>query len=344
MLTLGIETSCDETGVALYDGDRGLLEHRLYSQIATHAEYGGVVPELASRDHVRKILPLLRELLEASGLSRRAIEGVAYTAGPGLVGALLVGAAVGRSLAWSLGVPAVAVHHMEGHLLAPLLEPDPPAFPFVALLVSGGHSQLVEVDGVGRYKLLGDSLDDAAGEAFDKTAKLLGLPYPGGPELARAAQQGNPGRFRFPRPMTDRPGLEFSFSGLKTFALNTLEAVRQEEGGISEQSRADIARAFEQAVVETLVIKCRRAVKQTGCERLVLAGGVSANQRLRAAMAEAMQKEGVRAYYPRAEFCTDNGAMIAHAGWLRLKAGERAGLGFGARPRWPLDELSPAGA
>ncbi len=343
MLTLGIETSCDETGVALYDGDRGLLEHRVYSQIATHAEYGGVVPELASRDHVRKTLPLIQELLHGARIARSEIGGVAYTAGPGLVGALLVGAAVGRSLAWSLGVPAVAIHHMEGHLLAPLLEPDPPAFPFVALLVSGGHSQLVEVAGLGRYKLLGDSLDDAAGEAFDKTAKLLGLPYPGGPELARLAEQGDSGRFRFPRPMTDRPGLEFSFSGLKTFALNTLDAVRREEGEISAQSRADIARAFEQAVVETLVIKCRRAVKQARCQRLVLAGGVSANRRLRAAMTEAMQKEGVRTDYPRAEFCTDNGAMIAHAGWLRLKAGERSGLGFGARPRWPLEEMRPPG-
>ncbi len=333
MHVLGIETSCDETGLALYDSGRGLLAHALHSQIALHATYGGVVPELASRDHVRKVLPLLDQVLAEAGLTRRDIDGVAYTAGPGLVGALLVGAAIGRSLAWAWDVPALAVHHMEGHLLAPLLEPEPPAFPFVALLVSGGHTQLVRVDGVGRYALLGESLDDAAGEAFDKTAKLLGLGYPGGPELARLAEQGDPQRFRFPRPMTDRPGLDFSFSGLKTFALTTL----QDEG---MAARADIARAFEDAVVDTLVIKCRRALRYTGLERLVVAGGVSANRRLREGLSAMAEAEGARAYYPRPAFCTDNGAMIAFAGARRLAAGQHdPGTGFTARPRWPLADL-----
>ena len=333
MHVLGIETSCDETGLALYDSDRGLLAHALHSQIALHATYGGVVPELASRDHVRKVLPLLDQVLAEAGLTRRDVDAVAYTAGPGLVGALLVGAAIGRSLAWAWDVPALAVHHMEGHLLAPLLEPDPPPFPFVALLVSGGHTQLVRVDGVGRYALLGESLDDAAGEAFDKTAKLLGLGYPGGPELARLAEQGDPQRFRFPRPMTDRPGLDFSFSGLKTFALTTL----QDEGMVA---RADIARAFEDAVVDTLVIKCRRALRHTGLERLVVAGGVSANRRLREGLSAMAEAEGGRAYYPRPAFCTDNGAMIAFAGAQRLSLGQHdPGPGFTARPRWPLAEL-----
>ena len=339
MLVLGIETSCDETGIALYDGERGLLAHRVYSQTEIHAEYGGVVPELASRDHIRKTLPLIHEVLAEAGLGREAIGGVAYTAGPGLVGALLVGAAIGRSLAWALGVPAVAVHHMEGHLLAPLLEADPPAFPFVALLVSGGHTQLVQVQGVGAYRLLGESLDDAAGEAFDKTAKLLGLPYPGGPELARLAQQGTAGRYHFPRPMTDRPGLEFSFSGLKTFALTTWREAAADGGQDPQQAKADIARAFEEAVVETLLIKCRRAIRETGSKRLVLAGGVSANRRLRQGVDEMMAKEGGRAYYPRPELCTDNGAMIAYAGWLRLRAGQRQDLRFNARPRWPMEAL-----
>ncbi|MGE0080047.1 MAG: tRNA (adenosine(37)-N6)-threonylcarbamoyltransferase complex transferase subunit TsaD [Thiohalomonadaceae bacterium] len=334
MRILGIETSCDETGLALYDTERGLLAHALHSQIELHASYGGVVPELASRDHVRKVLPLLDQVLGEAKLERGDIDAVAYTAGPGLVGALLVGAAIGRGLAWALGVPALGVHHMEGHLLAPLLEPDPPAFPFVALLVSGGHTQLVRVDGVGRYELLGESLDDAAGEAFDKTAKLLGLGYPGGPELARLAEQGDPERFRFPRPMTDRPGLDFSFSGLKTFALTTL----QDEG---VAARADIARAFEDAVVDTLVIKCRRALQQTGLKRLVVAGGVSANRRLRAQLSAMAEAQGARAYYPRPAFCTDNGAMIAFAGAQRLAAGQHdAGPGFTARPRWPLAELA----
>ncbi|MET0066074.1 MAG: tRNA (adenosine(37)-N6)-threonylcarbamoyltransferase complex transferase subunit TsaD [Candidatus Thiodiazotropha sp.] len=341
MRVLGIETSCDETGVAIYDSQAGLLADALHSQVDIHAEYGGVVPELASRDHVRKVLPLTRQLFADAGVDPQSMDGVAYTAGPGLVGALLVGASVGRSLAWSWGVPAVGVHHMEGHLLAPMLEPQPPSFPFVALLVSGGHTQLVEVKGVGEYRLLGDSLDDAAGEAFDKTAKLLALPYPGGPELSRLALQGYNSRYRFPRPMTDRPGLDFSFSGLKTFALNTLQTAREIEGEVSEQTRADIARAFEEAVVDTLVIKCRRAVRESRSKTLVLAGGVSANRRLRERMGEMMDKEGGQAFYPRPEFCTDNGAMIAYAGCRRLQSGIREPLSFAVRPRWPMEQLDP---
>ncbi len=340
MRVLGIETSCDETGVAVYDSDGGLLAHALHSQIEIHAEYGGVVPELASRDHVRKALPLIREVFHQAQISSDSIDGVAYTAGPGLVGALLVGSAIGRSLAWAWQVPAVGVHHMEGHLLAPMLEADPPGFPFIAMLVSGGHTQLVKVDGIGRYRLLGESLDDAAGEAFDKTAKLLDLPYPGGPELAKLAQDGDPKRYRFPRPMTDRPGLNFSFSGLKTFALNTQQAAKREEGDpLSRQTLADIARAFEDAVVDTLMIKCRRAVRQTGVKTLVMAGGVSANRRLRESIGEMMVKEGGRAYYPRPEFCTDNGAMIAYAGWQRLRAGQSEPLRFSANPRWKIESL-----
>ncbi|MES9966028.1 MAG: tRNA (adenosine(37)-N6)-threonylcarbamoyltransferase complex transferase subunit TsaD [Sedimenticola sp.] len=341
MRVLGIETSCDETGVAIYDGENGLLGHRVYTQTDVHAEFGGVVPELASRDHVRKTLPMIRGLLADVGLEKGDIGAVAYTSGPGLVGALLVGGAIGRTLAWAWDVPALGVHHMEGHLLAPMLEAEAPEFPFVALLVSGGHTQLVEVRGVGQYRMLGESLDDAAGEAFDKTAKLLGLPYPGGPELARLAEQGDPGRYRFPRPMTDRPGLDFSFSGLKTFALNTLQEAQREEGEAFEKggTKADIARAFEDAVVETLAIKCRRAVRESGSKTLVLAGGVSANRRLRARIQEIMEKEGGRAYYPRPEFCTDNGAMIAYAGWQRLNAGQHEPLVFGAKPRWPMADL-----
>ena len=342
MRVLGIETSCDETGVAIYDSVGGLLAHALYSQIAIHAQYGGVVPELASRDHVRKTLPLIREVLETAGLATGAIDGVAYTAGPGLIGALLVGAALGRSLAWAWGVPAIGVHHMEGHLLAPLLEDPAPAFPFVALLVSGGHTQLVDVAGVGRYRILGESLDDAAGEAFDKTAKILGLPYPGGPELARLAERGDPRRFRFPRPMTDRPGLDFSFSGLKTFALNTLH---NEIPGAADpaQTRADIARAFEDAVVDTLVIKCRRALKASGHRRLILAGGVSANRRLRREMDSAIASVGGETYYPRPALCTDNGAMIAYAGWQRLRAGQHEPLSFAPRARWAMESLPGLG-
>lgn len=316
MRILGIETSCDETGVAIYDDERGLLADRLYSQVKLHADYGGVVPELASRDHVRKTVPLIQAAMAQAGLTPKDIDGVAYTAGPGLIGALLVGATIGRSLAMAWNVPAVAVHHMEGHLLAPMLEDNPPAFPFVALLVSGGHTQLISVTGIGQYQLLGESIDDAAGEAFDKTAKLLGLDYPGGPMLSKMAQSGSADRFTFPRPMTDRPGLDFSFSGLKTYAANT---VRQ--SGDDEQTKADIARAFEDAVVDTLAIKCRRALDQTGFTRLVMAGGVSANRTLRKKLAEMMAARGGEVFYARPEFCTDNGAMIAYAGMVRLKAG-----------------------
>jgi N6-L-threonylcarbamoyladenine synthase len=337
---LGIETSCDETGLAVYDGERGLLAHAVYSQVALHARYGGVVPELASRDHIRKLLPLTRQVLAESGLTESDLDGIAYTAGPGLIGALLVGAGFGRALAWTLGVPAIGVHHMEGHLLAPMLEDPAPEFPFVALLVSGGHTQLVEVGGVGAYRLLGESVDDAAGEAFDKTAKILNLPYPGGPALAKLAERGNPARYRFPRPMTDRPGLDFSFSGLKTYTLNALRdelAARDDP----EQTRADIARAFEEAVVDTLLIKCRRAVRAVGVDTLVLAGGVSANRRLRARIDDMMAREGGRACYPRPELCTDNGAMIAYAGHQRLAAGQQEPLAFTARPRWAMDGLEP---
>ena len=334
MVILGIETSCDETGLALYDNERGLLAHVLHSQIALHAEYGGVVPELASRDHVRKTLPLLRGLLQRAGVEPRQVNGVAYTRGPGLIGALLVGAAIGRGLAWAWKVPALGVHHMEGHLLAPMLEPDPPAFPFVALLVSGGHTLLVRVDGIGQYHILGESVDDAAGEAFDKTAKLLGLPYPGGPALAKLAEQGDPERFRFPRPMTDRPGCDFSFSGLKTAAINTWRMLEP-----TAENRADVARAFEEAVVETLAIKCRRALKATRLKRLIIAGGVGANRRLRERLREMTAELGGQVHYPRLEFCTDNGAMIAYAGWRRLAAGQREDAAIEVLPRWPLDSL-----
>jgi N6-L-threonylcarbamoyladenine synthase len=340
MNVLGIETSCDETGVAIYASGHGILTHQLYSQIELHADYGGVVPELASRDHVRKLVPLIRQAMQESGLTAAEIQGVAYTAGPGLVGALLAGAAVARSLAWTWNVPAVAVHHMEGHLLAPMLEPNPPEFPFVALLVSGGHTQLIHVTGIGSYQLLGESLDDAAGEAFDKTAKLLDLGYPGGPAIAKHALDGDPGRFRFPRPMTNRPGLDFSFSGLKTYARTTM---LKESAGLTgsalNELKVDIARAFEDAVVDTLAIKCRRAVDQTGVKTLVLAGGVSANRRLRQQIDKMMSERAGAAYYPRPEFCTDNGAMIAYAGWQRLRAGQHEGLAFNARPRWSMMEL-----
>jgi len=341
MIVLGIETSCDETGIALYSSDKGLLAHRIYSQIAVHAEYGGVVPELASRDHVRKVLPLIDEVVEAANIGVSDIGGIAYTAGPGLVGALMVGASIGRSLAWAWDVPAVAVHHMEGHLLAPLLEDNPPEFPFVALLVSGGHTQLVKVDGIGEYELLGESLDDAAGEAFDKVAKMLDLDYPGGPEVAKMALDGNEGVFKFPRPMTDRPGLDFSFSGLKTAVLNAVKAHTVDGPLPAPQTMADIALGFEIAVAETMVIKCRRAIEQTGYKTLVMAGGVSANKRLRAKLEEQLSKKGAKVYYPRHEFCTDNGAMIAFAGWQRLRGGERASLDMSVRSRWPLSELTP---
>lgn len=334
MLILGIETSCDETGIALFDSEKGLLADALYSQIAIHAEYGGVVPELASRDHIRKTLPLVKQVFAEAGVTAKDLDGVAYTAGPGLAGALLVGAGIARSLAYGWDIPAVAVHHMEGHLLAPMLEENPPKFPFVALLVSGGHTMLVKVDGIGKYQLLGDSLDDAAGEAFDKTAKMLGLAYPGGPAVAKLAEKGEVGRYKFPRPMTDRPGLDFSFSGLKTFTLNTLN-----KSDKSEQTKADIACAFETAVVETLAIKCRRALQQTNSTRLVIAGGVSANTRLRQRLEKMVKKERAKVYYPRLEFCTDNGAMIAFAGCQRLVAGQHENLEFSAKPRWDLESL-----
>jgi N6-L-threonylcarbamoyladenine synthase len=331
---LGIETSCDETGVAVYDSERGLLSHTLYSQVATHAEYGGVVPELASRDHVRKVIPLIEEAMAVAKSVPEDIDGVAYTAGPGLVGALLVGAMVGRSIGFAWGVPAVGVHHMEGHLLAPMLEENPPAFPFIALLVSGGHTQLVKVARFGSYEILGDSLDDAVGEAFDKTAKLLGLGYPGGAALARLAVQGNPERFHFPRPMTDRPGLEFSFSGLKTCAVNAVAV-----NGTDQQTKADIARAFEDAVVETLMIKCKRALRATGWKTLVVAGGVGANLALREKLQNMVAEENAEVFFPRQEFCTDNGAMIAYVGCQRLMAGEQEELGVRVFPRWALSEL-----
>jgi N6-L-threonylcarbamoyladenine synthase len=339
---LGIESSCDETGVAIlrWEPDapgKGLLAHTLYSQIKLHADYGGVVPELASRDHVRKLLPLIREALAQAGLGVGDLGGVAYTAGPGLVGALRVGASVGRALAWALDVPALAVHHMEGHLLAPLLEEDPPEPPFVALLVSGGHSLLVEVKAIGQYTILGDTLDDAAGEAFDKTAKLMGLPYPGGPALAKLAEQGRPGVFRFSRPMTDRPGLDFSFSGLKTQVLLAWQKSDQ-----SEQTRADVARAFEEAIVDTLIIKCRRALQAAGARRLVIAGGVGANRRLRAELAAAGEHDGFRVYFPRLASCTDNGAMIALAGAIRLASGQHQDATVQVRPRWDLQSLPAA--
>ncbi|MGL4923991.1 tRNA (adenosine(37)-N6)-threonylcarbamoyltransferase complex transferase subunit TsaD [Aeromonas sp. 30P] len=336
MRVLGIETSCDETGIAIFDDQKGILSHQLYSQVKLHADYGGVVPELASRDHVRKTIPLIQAALQEAGLGKDDIDGIAYTAGPGLVGAILVGATIGRSLAMAWNKPAIAVHHMEGHLLAPMLEDKAPEFPFVALLVSGGHSMLVRVDGIGSYQLLGESIDDAAGEAFDKTAKLMGLDYPGGPLLSRLAEKGTTGRFHFPRPMTDRPGLDMSFSGLKTFTANTIAA-----NGDDEQTRADIARAFEDAVVDTLAIKCRRALKETGLKRLVVAGGVSANRHLRAHLAELMESLKGEVFYPRTEYCTDNGAMIAYAGMQRLKAGVFEPLAVKAVPRWPLDTLDP---
>ncbi len=336
MRVLGIESSCDETGIAIYDDELGILSHQLYSQVKLHADYGGVVPELASRDHVRKTLPLIQAALAEAACAPQQIDGIAYTAGPGLVGALLVGATIGRSLAMAWGKPAVAVHHMEGHLLAPMLEEQVPAFPFIALLVSGGHTLLVQVDGIGRYQILGESIDDAAGEAFDKTAKLLGLDYPGGAALARLAEQGTPGRFVFPRPMTDRPGLDFSFSGLKTFAANTIRSEGQDE-----QTRADIAHAFQSAVVDTLAIKCKRALKQTGLKRLVIAGGVSANRQLRQQLQQMMQELKGEVFYPRPEYCTDNGAMIAYAGLQRLKAGQTVGLAIEVQPRWSLEALPP---
>ncbi|MGR8979170.1 MAG: tRNA (adenosine(37)-N6)-threonylcarbamoyltransferase complex transferase subunit TsaD [Gammaproteobacteria bacterium] len=334
MYVLGIETSCDETGVAVYHSEKGLIHHLLYSQVDMHSAYGGVVPELASRDHSRKLVPLIRQCLQESGLDHRRVDGIAYTAGPGLIGALLVGAATAKSLAWAWQIPSIAVHHMEGHLLAPMLEKKAPAFPFAALLISGGHTMLVYVEGIGRYRLLGESLDDAAGEAFDKTAKMLGLGYPGGAKLSELAEKGKT-QIVFPRPMTDRPGLDFSFSGLKTHTLNAFNA-----SGQTEQDKADIAAAFQAAVADTLTIKCRRALRLTGLKTLVVAGGVSANKQIRSALTGMVNKEKGQIYFPRTEFCTDNGAMIAFAGCQRLLAGQQEELEIVARPRWPIAELA----
>jgi N6-L-threonylcarbamoyladenine synthase len=338
MRVLAIESSCDESAVPVLDRQGGLLAHELFSQIDLHRVYGGVVPELASRDHVRRLLPLVRTTLDKAKTRPAELDGVAYTAGPGLIGALLTGAALARSLAYAWRKPAIGVHHLEGHLLAPLLEPDPPPFPHVALLVSGGHTQLIEVQGIGRYHCLGETRDDAAGEAFDKAAKLLGLPYPGGPELANLAARGRTGTIRLPRPMLDRPGLEFSFSGLKTAVLH---AVREQE--LTDQRKADIAAAAQEAIVETLVVKSLRALEQTGFDALVVSGGVSANHSLRERMAEAAARQGVRVFYPRIEFCTDNAAMIAVAGLARLEAGEVESLAIQARARWPLGSLTAVG-
>jgi N6-L-threonylcarbamoyladenine synthase len=335
MKVLGIETSCDETAAAVYDGQAGLRSHCLFSQVELHAQYGGVVPELASRDHVRKLLPLIEGALAEAGTDARDIDGIAYTAGPGLVGALLVGASVARSLAFAWEKPAIGVHHLEGHLLAPMLEPEAPSFPFLALLVSGGHTLLAEVRGIGDYQIIGASVDDAAGEAFDKTAKLLGLSYPGGPALAKLADSGQPGRFKFPRPMLDRPGLDFSFSGLKTAVV-----VATRDLQLDDALRADVAAEFQRAVVDTLAAKCERALEQTGFESLVVAGGVGANRALRSELARLGQRRNVRVYYPRPEFCTDNAAMIAYAGYRRLAAGQHDDLAIRATARWPLDTLS----
>ncbi len=342
MLVLGIESSCDDTGVALYDGDHGLIAHKLASQIDTHQRYGGVVPELAARDHIRSLIPLIEHLIDDSANKGKQPDAIAYTQGPGLAGALLVGASVGKSLAYAWGIPSIGVHHMEGHLLAPMLEEEAPEFPFLALLVSGGHTLIVDVKQLGQYAILGQTLDDAAGEAFDKTAKMLGLPYPGGPSIARAALKGNKDRFTFPRPMTNRPGLDLSFSGLKTFALTTAQ-----KQSLDDQTIADIAFAFEDAVTDTLSIKCERALEQTGYQRLVVAGGVGANKVLREKLQQLTTNLNIRAYYPRFEFCTDNGAMIAYAGYCRLQTqsdieakNALEDLGFAVQARWPLDTLS----
>jgi len=332
---LGIETSCDDTGVAVYDSELGLLGHALYSQIETHQEYGGVVPELAARDHIRKIIPLIDAVLNQADCEPDTITGIAYTSGPGLAGALLAGSSVAKGLAFSWGVPAVGIHHMEGHMLAPMLEDEAPEFPFVALLVSGGHTLLAQVKGIGEYQILGQTLDDAVGEAFDKTAKILGLGYPGGPAISKAAERGDPRRFKFPRPMIDRPGLDFSYSGLKTFALNTVEKEL-----IDEQTICDIAYAFQDAAVDTLIIKCKRALLQTDTKRLVVAGGVGANIRLREQLKIMTDKLACELFYPRIDFCTDNGAMIAYAGSKRLHQAN-ADLSFQVKPRWSLEDLPP---
>lgn len=335
MAILALESSCDETACAIYDGERGLLAHKLYSQVDLHARYGGVVPELASRDHVARIAPLIRETLDAAKIGFQDLSGIGYTAGPGLIGALMVGASVAAGLATALGLPLIPVHHMEGHLLAPMLENPAPQFPFVALLVSGGHTQLIGVAGVGRYELLGESLDDAVGEAFDKTAKMLGLPYPGGPHLAQLAESGTPGVFKFPRPMTDRPGLDFSFSGLKTAVITRLPK------DADEQTRADLAHGFQEAATETLAIKCARALAQTGHRCLIVAGGVGANKRLRARLQTMAAQDDFRLFFPRFEFCTDNAAMIARAAWERRAEGRDPGEGLFTTPRWPISQLRP---
>ncbi|KEY91104.1 tRNA threonylcarbamoyladenosine biosynthesis protein [Candidatus Photodesmus blepharus] len=335
MRVIGIETSCDETGVAIYDEEKGLLSHVLYSQAKLHSQYGGVVPELASRDHIKKIIPSIKQALLEAQLTKKDINAIAYTAGPGLAGALLVGATIGHSIAYAWNIPALPIHHMEGHLLSPMLEDIRPSFPFIALLASGGHTMIVAVKSVGRYKILGESLDDAAGEAFDKTAKLLGLDYPGGPLLFHLAKKGNPGRFKFPRPMTNQPGLDMSFSGLKTFAANTIRSHRNDS-----QTRADIAYAFQEAICDTLLIKCERALQQTGMKSIAIAGGVSANKQLRKSFDKLTKKIGAKVYYPRTEFCTDNGAMIAYAGMQKLKNNETSNnLSIQTIPRWPIDQI-----
>lgn len=336
MRVLGIETSCDETGIAIFDDQQGLIADLLFSQVKLHARFGGVVPELASRDHIRKTLPMIDEAMQTSGTRAADIDAIAYTAGPGLVGALMVGASVAKSLAVAWDLPAIGIHHMEGHLLAPMLTDPKPDYPFVALLVSGGHTQLMACESFGRYTLLGESLDDAAGEAFDKVAKMLGLGYPGGPEIARTAESGNPGRFDFPRPMTDRPGLDFSFSGLKTFTMNTLKSLDR----VTPQDKADVACAFQEAVADTLAIKCRRAFEATGLDSMIIAGGVSANTRLREKLDELTQRLGCKIWYPPLKFCTDNGAMIAYAGYERLRNGYTETLAINVHPRWPMTELS----
>ena len=338
MKILGIETSCDDTGVAIYDTDAGLLVNLLYSQIKTHQEYGGVVPELAARDHLRKAMPLIDAALHEAGIVGSELDAIAYTKGPGLAGALLAGSGVAKGLAYGWGIPAIGVHHMEGHLLAPMLEEKKPEFPFIALLVSGGHTLLADVQGIGEYTILGQSIDDAVGEAFDKTAKMLGLGYPGGPIIQKTAQQGTANRFTFPRPMTNRPGLDFSFSGLKTFAL-TCKQKLETDNVLDEQAIADVAHAFQEAAVDTLKIKCERALQQTGNKRLVIAGGVSANQRLREVLTDLMSQIDGEVFYPRLEFCTDNGAMIAYAGAMRFAEQDQE-LGFSVKPRWAIDELS----
>ena len=334
LITLGIESSCDETGIGIYTSKDGLISHKLFSQVKLHEEYGGVVPELASRDHILKTIPLIKDALKDSGVQLHELTGIAYTAGPGLSGALLVGSSIAQSLAWGLDIPALGVHHMEGHLLAPLLETNKPSFPFVALLVSGGHTLLVEVLRIGGYKILGESLDDAVGEGFDKTAKILGLGYPGGPALANLAKKGDKNRFTFPKPMTDRPGLDFSFSGLKTYARNTFIDFPNE--------KANIAKAFEVAATETLTIKCKRAIKQTGFKTLVVSGGVSANISLRESLDQMGVENNVKVFYPALNFCTDNGAMIALAGHYRFLAGQsNDNYEISIKPRWSLEELLP---